>query len=216
MKFRWNMIFLLLWMLLLLYSFILAPGSIEDSFTLLMEMMTDPGSVEPLVFSIFNLLGVWPMVYAAVILFEGRGKGLRSWPFVIGSFFTGAFSLLPYLGLRRPQIDFKGKKSFLLRVLDSRAYGIVLKLVGISLLAYGIGAGNWSTYMELFRTNMLVHVMTVDLMVVTLAFPCVMRDDMRRRGWHGIGRFLLFALLPLIGPLTYLWMRPHQEDAGQE
>jgi hypothetical protein len=214
MELRWNNLFLLSWAGLILYSILLPPGSPGDSLDLLKEMISNPTGVEPMVMTVFNLMGVWPMAFAAVLLFEGRGSGLRSWPFVIGSFFAGAFSLLPYLGLRSPHPEFSGEKGFLLKILDSRTYGIILKITGISLLAYGLGAGDPSEYLEMFRTNMLVHVMTLDLLALTMVFPYVMYDDMRRRGWYSRKRFLLFSLVPLIGPLTYLWTRPRLRDTS--
>ncbi|MBN1390826.1 MAG: DUF2834 domain-containing protein [Candidatus Thermoplasmatota archaeon] len=211
MEFRWNRLFLVLWAILLLYTLFLAPGSINGSVELLKDMFMDPGSVEPMVFAMFNLMGVLPAAYSAVLLFEGR-TGLRSWPFVAGSFFAGAFSLLLYLGLRKPQRAFKGKKGPLLRILDSRTYGIVLKLVGVSLIAYGLGAGNLSDFWELFRTNMLVNVMTLDFLILAAVFPHVIRDDMHRRGIGSSRAFWIYALIPVLGPFSYLWTRPQLEN----
>ncbi|MGA1820840.1 MAG: DUF2834 domain-containing protein [Thermoplasmatota archaeon] len=216
MDIRWNRLLLLLWAGLLFYSLLFAPGSPDDTLQLIKDIMLDPGSVNPIVIAIFNLMGVLPLAYSAVLLFEGRKTGLRSWPFVLGSFFAGAFSLLLYMGFRSPQTAFRGTKGTLLKIMDSRVYGIVLKLVAISLVAYALGAGDWKEYSELFWNNTLVHVMTLDFLVLSAVFPYAMWDDMKRRDWFEFRRFLSFALVPLMGPLTYLWFRPKQHEKVQE
>ncbi|MBN1539326.1 MAG: DUF2834 domain-containing protein [Candidatus Thermoplasmatota archaeon] len=215
MELRWNRLFLVLWAALILYSLVFAPGSTDDTLQLLKDLLLDPFGVEPMVLALFNLMGVLPMAYSAILLFEGREKGLRSWPFVLGSFFAGAFSILLYLGLRRPQRTFRGKKGPLLRILDSRAYGVILKLAGVSLIAYGLGAGDPSNFLELFNNNMLVHVMTLDFLILTMALAYAIHDDMIRRGWTGRWRYLAFGMVPLIGPLTYIWARPSQIGEGE-
>ena len=38
-----------------------------------------------MVFSVFNLTGVWPMVYAVLVLSEAQGFAV--WPFIVLRFF---------------------------------------------------------------------------------------------------------------------------------
>ena len=49
-----------------------------------------------------------------------RGKKFRHGMAATGSFFVGAFALFPYLALRQSNPNFRGKKNFFLKVLDSR------------------------------------------------------------------------------------------------
>ena len=49
---------------------------------------------------LFNLMGLWPVVYASLALSDGRDQAVSAWPFVVGSFGLGAFALMPYLALR--------------------------------------------------------------------------------------------------------------------
>ena len=54
--------------------------------------------MNPVFFSLFNMMGVYPAVYAALLVPGGRSAGgLPAWPFITGSFFLGAFALLPYM-----------------------------------------------------------------------------------------------------------------------
>lgn len=58
--------------------------------------------MNPIFYSLFNLMGVYPAIYAALLVPGGRSaNGVPAYPFVIGSFFLGAFALLPYMALVR-------------------------------------------------------------------------------------------------------------------
>ncbi|MFO8050934.1 MAG: DUF2834 domain-containing protein [Thermoplasmatota archaeon] len=208
MVWRWNRLFLIVWAALLLYSILFAPGDLQGSMELAGDVITDPFGMEPLLFMVFNIMGIWPMVYAGVLLFEDNKGKLPSWPFVIASFFSGAFSLLLYAGLRRPMRDRTRDSGILLRILDSRIYALFLKIAAVLLLAYGIGMGDPSEYLDLFSSSSLVHIMTLDLLALTILSPFFMRDDMRRRGWGGRKIFWVYALVPLLGPISYLLTRP--------
>ena len=72
--------------------------------------------------------------------------------------------------------------------------------------------GDPADYVFWFRHSNFVHVMTVDLLVLTLLFPALLRDDMARRGVSdedGLGRFAL--AVPLLGPAWYLLRRPAEQ-----
>jgi hypothetical protein len=214
---RWKRLFLLSWLLLFLYSILLSPDLDPDSFDQVISMITgDVSEVEPLVFMLFNLMGVLPFAFASILLFERNGNRVPSWPFVLGSFLAGAFSILPYMGVRDPELSDRPECGMLLRLLDSRYFGLVLKIVTIGLIAYGIGAGDWGGFFEQFRSSMFIHVMTLDFIALSVLFPFAMRDDMKRRGWESKGIFLTFALVPVLGPLTYLVTRPRLCEVKQD
>ncbi|MFP3488833.1 hypothetical protein R0K20_14610, partial [Staphylococcus sp. SIMBA_130] len=50
--------------------------------------------------AMFSLLGVFPAVFALLFLRNVSGS-VPAWPFVVGSFVLGAFSLLPYFILNK-------------------------------------------------------------------------------------------------------------------
>ncbi|NJL87165.1 MAG: DUF2834 domain-containing protein, partial [Leptolyngbyaceae cyanobacterium SM1_1_3] len=95
--------FMLLWISFGLYAFLLAPPDQPDTFELIGRLSTgDWDGINPLVVALFNLMGVWPLVYGCVALIDGHEQKVPAWPFVVGSFGVGAFLLLPYLALRIP------------------------------------------------------------------------------------------------------------------
>ena len=103
---------------------------------------------------------------------------------------------------------------------ESRLYGGGLLAAGAVLL-YGLlsmadPAAALSDYAELFGSSKLVHVSSIDLLVLSaFAFEPI-REDMARRGWwdeaaegtNNLARLLAFSLVPVLGPAAYLVLRP--------
>ncbi|MBD2122829.1 DUF2834 domain-containing protein [Trichocoleus sp. FACHB-262] len=198
----------LLWVGAIAYAFLLAPPNQPDTLTLIQKLSTgDWEGINPLIITLFNIMGVWPMIYSALLLIDGRTQKIPAWPFIAGSFGLGAFALLPYLALRHPNSDFSGSKTSLLKLLDSRWTGAVLALGTIALVGYGAIAGDWSDFVAQWQTNRFIHVMSLDFCLLCLLFPTVLRDDMARRGLQD-ARIFWAASLPLLGPALYLAFRP--------
>jgi len=59
----------------------------------------------PAVWGVFQLLGIVPLMYWALLFPDGRGQRVWAWPFALGMMALGALALLPYLILRRPYPD---------------------------------------------------------------------------------------------------------------
>lgn len=211
--------FWILWIGTIAYAFLLAPPDQPDTFDLIKDLST--GNIEginPLIVALFNILGIWPGLYAALLFADGRMQKIKAWPFVLGSLMVGAFSLLPYLGLRKPNPSFTGDKNFVLRVFDSRWYGLGLCLGTIALLVYGLREGNWADFAQQWQTSRFIHVMSLDFCLLCLLFPTLLGDDMARRGLKAPGVFWAVALLPLLGPALYVVLRPSLQvtEAGSE
>lgn len=206
----------LLWGGAIAYAFLLAPPNQPDTLTLIQKLSTgDWEGINPSIIALFNIMGIWPMIYSCLLLIDGRTQKIPAWPFVAGSFGVGAFALLPYLALRHPNADFSGPKTALIKLLDSRWTGIVLALGTIALVSYGAIAGDWSDFVVQWQTSRFIHVMSLDFCLLCLLFPTVLGDDMARRGLHDT-RIFWAASLPLLGPVIYLALRPplnHSEIA---
>lgn len=103
-----KLIFGSLWLGLIAYALLAAPADAPQTLEQIIQLSTGQWQqLNPLVVALFNLMGIWPLVYAMLLLPDGQaqrdqGKSLRAWPFVVGSFGLGAFALLPYLALRSP------------------------------------------------------------------------------------------------------------------
>ncbi len=90
----------LLWLGFIVYAFLFAPPEQPDTFQLIKNLSIGQWQgINPLVIALFNLMGIWPLIYSAVVLIDGRGQKISAWLFAVASFAVGAFALLPYLGL---------------------------------------------------------------------------------------------------------------------
>ncbi|MBG1266695.1 DUF2834 domain-containing protein [Nostoc sp. WHI] len=207
----------LLWLGFVVYAFFLTPPEQPDTFELIKNLSTGEWQgINPLVIALFNLMGIWPLIYSAVVFIDGRGQKIPAWPFAVASFGVGVFALLPYLAIREPNNKFVGKKNTLLKLLDSRVTGFVLTLATAILVAYGLREGDWVNFVQQWQTNRFINVMSLDFCLLCLLFPVLLGDDMTRRGWKNPQFFWLIALIPLLGPLIYLSVRPPLQEVGVE
>ncbi|HEY9605035.1 MAG TPA: DUF2834 domain-containing protein [Allocoleopsis sp.] len=206
----------LLWVGLIIYAFFLAPPNQPDTFELIKNLSIGKwDGINPLIIALFNIMGIWPFIYSCLVFIDGRQQKIPAWPFAAGSFGVGAFALLPYLALRQPNQEFTGSKSLFLKVLDSRWLGVALTLGTLVLLGFGLLQGDWGDFIQQWQTNRFIHVMSLDFCLLCLLFPTLLGDDMARRGWKNSSLFWVVALLPLLGPVLYLCIRPPL-PAGQE
>ncbi|AVH70374.1 DUF2834 domain-containing protein [Nostoc sp. 'Lobaria pulmonaria (5183) cyanobiont'] len=207
----------LLWLGFVVYAFFLAPPDQPGTFELIKNLSIGQWQgVNPLVIALFNLMGIWPLIYSAVVFIDGRGQKIPAWLFSTASFAVGAFALLPYLALREPNNQFLGQKNTLLKLLDSRVTGFVLTVATVILVAYGLRAGDWGSFVQEWQTNRFINVMSLDFCLLCLLFPTLLGDDMARRGWKNPQFFWLITLIPLFGPLVYLSVRPPLQEVGTE
>lgn len=202
-------VFWALWLGFILYSFILAPPDRPDTADLILRLSTGAwDGINPVVVALFNAMGIWPMVYAAMALVDGQGQKLRAWPFVVGSFAVGAFALLPYLALRQPNPSFSGAKSVLIKLVDSRWLGSLLAAGAIALASLALLKGDWPDFWQQWQTSRFIHVTSIDFVALWLLFPVLLKDDMARRGLTQTWITAAVWALPLVGACLYLTLRP--------
>jgi hypothetical protein len=197
----------LLWLGFSLYAFLGSPPDNPDTFELIKRLSSmDIAGVNPLIVYLFNIMGVLPLLYSAVLYADGRGQKIPAWPFAVGSFFLGAFALLPYFILRQPNPRFIGPKNWWIKIWDARITGILIAVAAITLLYLGLSQGDWSDFVQQWHTDRFIHVMSLDFCMLSLVFPGLIKDDMARRGMDDRD-WWRFAL-PLWGALAYLIVRP--------
>jgi len=207
----------LLWVGLVSYAFLLAPPNQPDTFELIKNLSTGQWTgINPLIIALFNIMGVWPMIYGCLLFIDGRGQKIPAWPFATFSFGVGAFALLPYLALREPNTQFSGQKNLFLKILDSRWLGLILTIGSVTLVSYGLLGADWGDYIQQFQTSRFIHVMSLDFCLLCLIFPALLGDDMARRGINNPALFWAVALIPLFGPLAYLCLRPPLPESTAE
>lgn len=204
-----------IWLAFLIYaiaSSIKLSTAPQADFDLIVRMSTGQLSgVNPLIAAIFYIMGIFPFVYAAFILFDGK-QPVSPYPFFVVSMGLGAFALLPYLALREPNPTWAGQKNLLQKILDSRLMAIASAIAIITLLFWGITQGDWSDFINQWQTSQFIHVMSLDFCFLSLLFPAVVGDDCHRRGAKKILRQI--ALIPLFGALLYWCLRPQLSEAA--
>lgn len=200
--------FITLWLGLAIYAFLLAPPNQHNTSELIKNLATGQWEgINPLVVSLFNIMGVWPMIYSCLLFIDGRAQKITAWIFATLSFGVGAFALLPYLALREPNSEFSGTKNAFIKVLDSRLSGVALTIGTVILVSYGVLKGDWGDFIQQWQTNRFIHVMSLDFCLLCLLFPALLGDDMARRNLKKSSLYWL-GFIPLFGPLIYLCVRP--------
>ena len=208
-----KIIFGLIWVSFISYAFLIAPAASPDTLDLIIDLSAGNWSgINPLVVSLFDLMGILPAIYACLLLFDGRGQKIPAWIFVIGSFGLGAFALLPYLALRESNTVWDGDKNRLLKILESPIIGIALMLGAIALIGSGIIYGDWADFVFQWQTNQFIHVMSLDFCLLSLLFPTLIKDDSIRRGIKNPEIFWIISFIPLFGALIYLSLRSWVEN----
>ncbi|WP_026735440.1 hypothetical protein [Fischerella sp. PCC 9605] len=199
-----------LWAGFIAYILWLAPPlHLEDTIILLKNIFTlNWAEVNPVVLSLFSLIGSCLFIYSAVLFIDGRMQWIPFWPFALAAVTSGVLGLLPYLAFREPNQEFSGQKDAFLQFVDSRFFGVAVSLMTIGLFAYALIWGDWPNYWQYFWGDRFLNGMSLAFCLFCLLFPTVLGDDMARRGFNNPLIFWAVALVPLFGPLAYLCLRP--------
>ncbi|MGB3615691.1 MAG: hypothetical protein WBA10_17985, partial [Elainellaceae cyanobacterium] len=155
--------FFALWIGLIGYAFVLAPPDQPDTLSLIRDLsLGNWGDINPIIVTLFNLMGVWPLLYSSLVIIDGRSQSFPAWPFAAASFGVGAFALLPYLALRRPNQTAPDTPSWQLKLLDSRWLGVLAAIAIVALLSYSIAGGNiernWENFVAQWQMSRFIHV----------------------------------------------------------
>jgi hypothetical protein len=197
------------WVGFIAYTLLLAPLDQPGTLTLIEKLVRlQLAGINPYVVTLFSLMGVWPMVYACLMFIDERMQDISAWPSFLASNGSGVIGMIPYLLLRESNQEFSGQKDFWLERLDSRQTGIVLSLITAGLLAYAMLAGDWGDFVRQWHSSRFIHLMSWDFCLMWLVFPSLLGDDMARRGLQDYRIFWAVALVPLLGALAYLCLRP--------
>jgi hypothetical protein len=207
-----NFFWLIIWIIFSIYAFVFAPPSGDETNLLIQKMLSgDISNVNWVTFALFNLMGVWPLLHFSVLASDGNKQPVPWWIFAIGSFFLGAFILLPYFALRRPKPEFEGEYNGIVKLSDGKGLGIALFAISGWLAASAILYGDWSAYAQDFLTTGFIHVMSIDFMVLWAMFVFIAQDDMSRRGISKedrINKWTPLVSIPIFGAAIYLITRP--------
>ena len=172
-----------------------------DPSALLMPLLSFEGP-DAWSIAVFNLMGVWPVLMAAVLLSDGPAQRLPAWPFVLLSFVAGAFILVPYLLVRRFGAAADTER-WLARLSTHPAVAVMATAATAGLVAYAVGAQQWSVFVQRVIDNGFVRTYTADFVAFALIYPVVALDDRHRLSMPDS----VLVYVPLLGGLEHLWRR---------
>jgi cadmium resistance protein CadD (predicted permease) len=213
-----------LWAGLLAYVYALAPGSSLEATNIdteiILKMVTTPfdGTTNPLFVLIFNSLGVIPAVYASLLLPGAKDQKFPALPFVGSAFALGFFGVGPYLGLRevntevtQEDVQEGGRGVFESKFPAAGMLAFFAYLVYFCLSSGDLGQ-QATDFTVLFSTQKLVHVSTIDAVILTLAMWDPLSEDLGRRVKNSDSNPMLpawmYCVVPVLGPVVYLLTRP--------
>lgn len=201
------MVFIIIWILLVGYAVFLAPGQGNASDPVLSEVFQGNwAAIDPLVLTVFNSLGIFPLVFLTLLLRNDRMRW-PAWPFSLVSFGLGAFSLLPYFafGNRPPERKLR-TPSWMMKILQSKTWLAFLILITVANLITLQNGISLDAYMETFNQSHLVAVMTVDWFVLWgLSVYAVYH-------FYPEARMKPLAFLPILGPPLVLLVNPRLNE----
>lgn len=202
----------LVWLGFMGYVLLFAPPLQPDTFQPIHTLLAGQlPHINPVVVSLFSLVGIWLFIYSCLIFADGRMQKLPAWTFMLASVGTGVLALIPYLALREPNQQFLGEKDAWLEWLESPWAGILLTISTVMLLLYALLFGDWTAFMHDFWNDRFIHAMSLAFCLLGLLFPfpTLLGDDMARHGLSSNSQlFQWVAFVPLFGPLAYLCLRP--------
>ncbi|WFR61765.1 PLDc N-terminal domain-containing protein [Paenibacillus amylolyticus] len=203
----------LVWIAFIAYALLLAPGQSPGSDPIFQELITMQ-SKEPWLLTVFSWLGIFPAVYACMLLrtsVKARGARVPAWPFVLLSFGLGAFALLPYYVWSSSANRTSGyaslhfgrqRESGIARVAAHKLTHVVLLLLTLGTACYALMQGHPDVYMDAFKHSSFVHIMTIDFVLLTLLSVIAIyrdaRSSRRSPAWAVAG------IIPIVGLLLYL------------
>jgi hypothetical protein len=200
-----------LWLAFVAYAFFLAPApNPADPLALAEIQAFIAGKADPSLLALFNVMGLLPVLYLFLLIPDGHGQKVPAWPFGVSMFAVGAFALVPYLILRRPHADWPQPKrpGPAVRLFDSRWAALAGALLTAGVLGYGLWAGDGAVFAERWSRSRFVQTMSLDFGLCCVLYAALLGDDMRRRKIEDPRWFWAASLVPLLGPIVYLVVRP--------
>lgn len=200
-------ILLAFWLLLICYALFLTPVEGNLDYVALLFSLDEP---EPLIMAVFFLLWIWPVVFGLLLL-ENDRSSIKAWPYVMFSFLFGAFALLPYFIFHRDLRNGVNRTSNRIQeIIKNPFFPFTLFVFTMIFLIYGLVYGSIEVYREAFYASRFIHVMTIDFGVLVLLSILGITHHAYHQKGHGT-RLCVLGIIPIIGPLFYLFITHWQE-----
>lgn len=220
MKINQNIIFWLVWLCFILYAFFFAPSQDEHTLELIKNLsLGNWQGINPLIISLFNLMGILPIIYTCLLFRDGKEQKILAWPFAVGSFAVGAFAILPYLALRQPATtnhteEKEIRKDWVLKILESPITGLIITIAALSLLGLGLLKGDLADFIQQWQNSKFINVMTLDFCLLSILFPVLIKDEITKIKSEKASWLWLLSIIPFFGALFYLCLAPFQKQTN--
>lgn len=195
---------------------------------ILQRFLADPlnPGVNELFVSVFNLLGLYFVPMACLLMPGARRQKLPATPFLLGSMFGGYGALGIYAGTRTPDPSPMSRADlgwFTSNVLENKIfnYFIALAFMSAYVTSGALAAlvsdptGSIGGYREMMDTA-IVSVSSLDFAILTVSAASFIPEDLSRRGYRGgMAPELIAAstvLLPGLGVALYCALRPELDE----
>lgn len=136
---------------------------------------------DPLVFAVFNLLGLFPLAFLTLALSTNKLK-ILDFALLFSGFMLGGFVSTLYF-IRASKPSFKPIKWL-------QSISILGILLTFMTIVSGLIFGSITTYIELFKSDSFIHIMTLDFIFMVFISPILLRP---------ISKYYLLGLIPIIG-----------------
>jgi hypothetical protein len=192
-----------LWLALVVFSLDALPQiTFQDTVHYIKNALTFNSSLNPFEVSIFNLMGVLPLV--AISFFWSETTTQTQKLGLLASFFFGCFVLIPVVIsiFSQPWVPTSDPVGWSRPVERSPIFTGSLTVLAMGLLAYAIMYGSANAQLYQMNTNPFVRVMTADFVCFVLSSGFWIAHDTSSNpalGWLG--------LIPVVGPSSYLYMK---------
>lgn len=181
----------------------------------------NPGCNELFV-SIFNLLGLYFVPLACLLMPGAKGQKLPATPFIFASMLGGYGFLGPYAMTRKPSPEVINKSNlgwFTANVLENKIFNwVILAVVSSAYVSSGCvsalfsdPSGLISGYGDLVSETAIASASSMDFVILTLVAASLIPEDLARRGVKGASNYAIAAstvLLPGVGAALYCALRP--------
>jgi hypothetical protein len=162
------------WAALFVQAVFFAPPS-EDTGALMLRMFLFQGP-DPWLDATFNLMGLWPLLYARILM-RGTGRAiLPKLPPWIGMA-IGAFIILPAVALRRFGAAPDDDPTWVRRFCESDWLGNTLAAIGFLLLLYGGWFGDLAVLREWFWKDGFVHTYLLDFSALAVGYVALVTTE---------------------------------------
>ena len=196
---------------------------------ILQQFLADPlnPGVNEIFVTIFNLLGLYFVPMACILMPGAKNQKFPAAPFLLGSMLGGYGLLGPYAMTRTPDATVKTKADLgwiTANILENKIFNwfILLAFTSAYITSGGVStlisdaSGTIDGFGKLFSDTAIASASSVDFLILTLSAASWIPEDLNRRNYKGdVAPALIAAstvLLPGVGAALYCALRPSLDE----